>query len=74
MCEGCLAHQEWNNAVYDLIEQRKYKEQASGIPDFVFCGNCLSPRDVLQEPFVLVEKCEYCGDDEYLLFDEERGP
>jgi hypothetical protein len=35
--------------------------------DFVFCIVCLSPRDMSDEG--VVEKCECCGDDEYVRSD-----
>ena len=38
--------------------------------DFVFCGTCLNPRDVLDEEMGLVEECDLCGDDEYCMFPE----
>ncbi len=35
--------------------------------DFVICIVCLSPRDMDEKG--LVEKCEYCGDEEYIRSD-----
>ena len=44
----------------------------NGIPEFIFCGNCLNARDVSPTEDGtdgIVEACDECGDDEYLLFD-----
>lgn len=35
--------------------------------EFVFCIVCHSPRDMSEVG--LVEKCEYCGDEEYIRSD-----
>jgi len=35
--------------------------------ELVFCIVCLSPRDMSDDG--LVEKCEHCGDDEYVRSD-----
>jgi len=45
----------------------KNDEQETGIPDFIFCGNCLSPRDVHKnvDDLYVVEECEHCGDEHY---------
>jgi hypothetical protein len=39
----------------------------TGIPDFIFCGVCLSPRDIYQnvDDVWVVEECECCGDEHY---------
>jgi hypothetical protein len=39
----------------------------TGIPDFIFCGVCLSPRDVYVnvDDLWVVEECEHCGDEHY---------
>ena len=55
----------------------KRDKQTTGIPDFIFCGNCLCPRDVTltkDGQDGIVEQCEECGDDEYLLFDIAQEP
>lgn len=54
----------------------KNDERATGIPDFVFCGNCLNPRDVRlvrEGNDGIVEACDECGDDEYRLFGNETN-
>jgi len=35
--------------------------------EFIFCIACLSPRDMSDDG--LVEKCEECGDEEYIRSD-----
>ena len=45
----------------------KNDENETGIPDFIFCGICLSPRDIYQnvDDVWVVEECEDCGDEHY---------
>lgn len=55
----------------DSEKEMKKDEKATAIPDFIFCGNCLCPRDVVlteDGQDGIVEVCDECGDDEYLLF------
>jgi hypothetical protein len=42
-------------------------KKETGIPDFIFCGACLSPRDIYvnADDLWVVEECEYCGDEHY---------
>lgn len=45
----------------------KNDEKETGIPDFIFCGICLSPRNVYQnvDDVWVVEECGDCGDEHY---------
>ena len=45
----------------------KNDEKETGIPDFIFCGICLSPRDIYKnvDDVWVVEECEECGDEHY---------
>ena len=44
----------------------KNDEAKIGIPDFIFCGICLAPRDVYLnvDDVYVVEECA-CGDEHY---------
>ena len=48
----------------------------TGIPDFIFCGVCLSPRDVYMniDDLWVVEECEYCGDEHYAYAVQDEPP
>jgi hypothetical protein len=47
-----------------------------GIPDFIFCGACLSPRDVYVnvDDLWVVEECEFCGDEHYAYAIQADAP
>ncbi len=53
----------------------KNDEKETGISDFVFCGVCLSPRDVYMnvDDLWVVEECEYCGDEHYAYAIQDDG-
>jgi hypothetical protein len=54
----------------------KNDENETGIPDFIFCGVCLAPRDVYCniDDLWVVEECEFCGDEHYAYSIEDDTP
>lgn len=54
----------------------KNDENETGIPDFIFCGVCLAPRDVYRniDDLWVVEECEFCGDEHYAYSIQDDTP
>jgi len=46
---------------------RSAPAREAGIPEFIFCGNCLEARDLYKnvDDIWVVEECEACGDEHY---------